>query len=79
MTRGCLNVASIVDHHVPHKGNDALFWDRSNWRSRCKRCHDAKTTRQDGGFGNPIRRDGVTPGVDRNGKPRDPRHHWNAR
>jgi 5-methylcytosine-specific restriction protein A len=78
MTRGCNSVASIVDHAVPHKGNDALFWDRSNWRARCKSCHDAKTAREDGGFGNPVRRGAVARGVDRNGKPRDPRHPWNA-
>ena len=24
-----------------------LFWDRSNWRALCKRCHDQKTRRED--------------------------------
>jgi 5-methylcytosine-specific restriction protein A len=43
--------ATVVDHHVPHKGHRDLFWDQSNWRARCKTHHDRKTARQDGGFG----------------------------
>jgi 5-methylcytosine-specific restriction protein A len=37
--------ATVVDHIRPHKGDKALFWDRANWQSLCKRCHDAKTAR----------------------------------
>lgn len=44
--------ATVVDHVIPHKGNQQLFWDTSNWQSLCKSCHDAKTAREDGGFGN---------------------------
>ena len=36
--------ATVVDHIEPHRGNDELFWDVSNWQACCKRCHDAKTT-----------------------------------
>jgi 5-methylcytosine-specific restriction protein A len=43
--------AEIVDHVVPHKGNQSLFWDPSNWQAMNKRCHDRKTATQDGGFG----------------------------
>lgn len=43
--------ASVVDHIVPHKGDKALFWDRNNWQSLCKTCHDRKTATEDGGFG----------------------------
>ena len=42
--------ATVVDHivpHVPHRGDPALFWDRSNWRGLCKSCHDKKTGRED--------------------------------
>ena len=46
--------ATIVDHEQPHDGDEAKFWDRDNWRSRCKPCHDRKTASRDGGFGNPI-------------------------
>jgi len=41
-----------VDHIVPHKGDMELFWDKSNWQSCCKTCHDRKTAKEDGGFGN---------------------------
>ncbi|MGB0972773.1 MAG: HNH endonuclease [Mycobacterium sp.] len=52
---GRLVAASVVDHITPHKGGDALFWSRSNWQALCKRCHDAKTARDDGAFGrNPV-------------------------
>lgn len=42
---------TVVDHFIPHKGDLKLFWDRSNWRASCKRCHDYKTATEDGGFG----------------------------
>jgi 5-methylcytosine-specific restriction protein A len=44
--------ASVVDHIVPHRGDMALFWDRSNWQAMSKLCHDRKTARENGGFGN---------------------------
>lgn len=47
----CPSPATVVDHVVPHKGDKDLFWDRANWQPLCKRCHDAKTAREDGGFG----------------------------
>jgi len=37
--------ASIVDHKVPHKGDDALFWDEANHQSLCKTCHDGLKAR----------------------------------
>ncbi|WP_368028316.1 HNH endonuclease signature motif containing protein [Paenibacillus sp. DCT19] len=45
----------MVDHIVPHKGDEGLFWDSTNWQALCKRCHDIKTVTQDGGFGNDVR------------------------
>jgi 5-methylcytosine-specific restriction protein A len=44
--------ATVVDHITPHDGDLALFWDQSNWQPLCKRHHDQKTAREDGGFGN---------------------------
>jgi 5-methylcytosine-specific restriction protein A len=38
--------ATVVDHVVPHRGDQRLFWDESNWAPACKRCHDAKTARE---------------------------------
>ena len=37
--------ATVVDHIVPHRGDQKLFWDQSNWQPLCKAHHDAKTGR----------------------------------
>ena len=50
--QGRVTAATVVDHIVPHKGDQRLFWDQANWQSRCKPCHDTKTASEDGGFGN---------------------------
>ena len=39
--------ATVVDHIKPHRGDNKLFWDKSNWQSLCKSCHDKKTGRFD--------------------------------
>lgn len=44
-------LASVVDHIIPHKGDQELFWDVKNWQPLCKRCHDRKTVMEDGGWG----------------------------
>lgn len=48
---GALAAATVVDHIKPHRGDKALFWDRTNWQPLCKPCHDRKTASEDGGFG----------------------------
>lgn len=35
--------ATVVDHINPHRGDQSLFWDESNWQALCKKCHDRKT------------------------------------
>lgn len=35
--------ATVVDHVIPHRGNDELFWDEGNWQALCKAHHDRKT------------------------------------
>lgn len=35
--------ATVVDHVKPHRGDWALFTDKNNLQSLCKRCHDRKT------------------------------------
>ncbi len=35
--------ATVVDHITPHRGNKKLFWDKTNWQSMSKACHDKKT------------------------------------
>lgn len=47
--------SQVTDHRIPHKGDMALFWDRSNWQALCIRHHNIKTSKEDGGFGNEIR------------------------
>ena len=39
--------ATLVDHVIPHRGNEALFWDESNWQSMCDACHSRKTATEE--------------------------------
>ena len=45
--QGKLTQATVVDHIVPHRGDQKLFWDESNWQPLCKPCHDKKTWNED--------------------------------
>ena len=79
---GRLVAASIVDHIKAPRLGDAklsgdpariadawrLFWDRSNWQSLCKRCHDSTKQRME---------KGGRLGCAESGLPLDPNHHWN--
>lgn len=42
---GRITLARVVDHIIPHRGNQALFWDTSNWQPLCIRHHNAKTAK----------------------------------
>lgn len=42
---GRVEVATDVDHIIPHRGDMRLFWDRNNWQGLCHACHSAKTAR----------------------------------
>ena len=42
---GRLTAATVVDHIIPHRGDQYLFWDQDNWQALCKDCHDKKTGR----------------------------------
>jgi 5-methylcytosine-specific restriction protein A len=44
--QGRMVPATVVDHVVPHRGDQKLFWDERNWAPACKSCHDAKTARE---------------------------------
>lgn len=48
---GFVRAAKVTDHVIPHKGDKVLFWDRNNWQPLCKKHHDRKTVKEDGGFG----------------------------
>lgn len=57
-----VRAATVVDHIIPHRGDMSLFWKRDNWQAMAKECHDRKTAREDGGWGNrpaTSKRDGV--------------------
>lgn len=64
---GRVRTAVVVDHVVPHKGDQRLFWDTDNWQALCKRCHDS-TKR--------IEEHGRIIGCNVDGTPLDPDHHW---
>lgn len=38
---GRVAAGSVVDHIEAHRGDMALFWDRNNWQTLCKPCHDS--------------------------------------
>lgn len=40
---GMLVPATEVDHIIPHRGNQELFWDSDNWQPLCKSHHSRKT------------------------------------
>lgn len=37
---GRITAATVVDHITPHRGDEALMWDESNWQPLCKPHHD---------------------------------------
>jgi 5-methylcytosine-specific restriction protein A len=43
LCRTCSQLATRVDHIVPHRGDQRLFWDRRNWQPLCESCHNRKT------------------------------------
>ena len=47
MAEGEYTKATVVDHIIPHRGDQKLFWDLSNWQALCKKCHDTKTWTKD--------------------------------
>jgi len=66
--RGYLVPATVVDHIQPHRGDMALFWNRDNWQSLCKQCHDSHKQR--------LEKSGAIVGCDAAGIPIDPSHPW---
>ena len=43
-----VTAANVVDHIIPHQGNQELFWDESNWQALCKLHHDTDKAEQEG-------------------------------
>ncbi|MFI8616498.1 HNH endonuclease [Acidovorax sp. NPDC077693] len=81
--RGDVVAAAVVDHIKAPKlkeANDSgdpdritearqLFWDRANWQSLCKHCHDSIKQR--------FEKSGRIAGCGPDGRPIDAGHHWN--
>jgi len=44
-----VTAANVVDHSVPHRGDMAIFWDRSLWQALCKSHHDSDAQIRDNG------------------------------
>ena len=45
--KGRVTVATVVDHIIPHKGDQVLFWDESRWQSLCASCHSSVKQREE--------------------------------
>lgn len=41
----CGAQATVVDHITPHKGDQSLFWDKSNWAALCSHHHNSAKQR----------------------------------
>ncbi len=40
LANGTMHPAELVDHIIKHRGDAALFWNRTNWQPLCRWCHD---------------------------------------
>ncbi|NDV52168.1 HNH endonuclease signature motif containing protein [Salipiger sp. PrR003] len=45
--RRCGDRASVVDHMTPHRGDQRLFWDKTNWQPLCTTCHSSAKQREE--------------------------------
>lgn len=43
-----ITAASVVDHIIPHQGDQELFWDEDNWQALCKHHHDGEKAEIEG-------------------------------
>jgi len=69
--RGRFELATVVDHIIPHRGDLGLFWDEENWQSLCGTCHNSAKHRQELA-GRDYHSDFGADGL-----PLDPKHPWN--
>ena len=45
--KGRVEVATVVDHIIPHRGDQDIFWDESQWQALCKSCHDSTKQKEE--------------------------------
>jgi 5-methylcytosine-specific restriction enzyme A len=69
LKRGQYIQATVVDHIIPHRGDQKLFWDKTNWQALCELCHNSHKQR--------LEKSGKELGCDLAGIPADKHHHWN--
>lgn len=48
---GRVTAATVVDHIIPHRGDQGLFWDTSNWQPLCQQHHDSAKQAEERGRG----------------------------
>ena len=44
---GHIEPATVVDHRIPHRGDQRLFWDENNWQSMCAPHHSGDKQREE--------------------------------
>lgn len=44
---GRVTEATVVDHKIPHRGDQVLFWDETNWQPLCVTHHSSEKQRQE--------------------------------
>ena len=47
LAQGIRTTSDTVDHRVPHRGNLAIFWDRTLWDALCTPCHNSGKQREE--------------------------------
>lgn len=45
---GQVTAATVVDHIIPHEGDQALFWDETNWQPLCATHHSGAKQAEEG-------------------------------
>lgn len=40
-----VTAATLVDHLIPHNGDQAIFWNKRDWVSSCAPCHNGPKQR----------------------------------
>ncbi|GAB1379927.1 HNH endonuclease [Pararhodobacter aggregans] len=43
----CSAPATVVDHRIPHRGDQRLFWDQDNWQPLCAHHHNGAKQRME--------------------------------
>ena len=66
--RGIIEPATCVDHIIPHRQDEELFFDLDNLQSLCSGCHD--------GAKQALEKSGHLRGSDLAGLPLDAKHPW---